>query len=130
LLGHARTQNGLSSFRAERGIKHQAPDAGHHDGPLTFKVRTAPSPEETADRDTDKRLLARRGVLETMRKARTALTRTEIEDRSTGAGRVYIRAEIAALIDEGAFVEHGIRKPDKGGRDAPLYVLAEGWRDA
>jgi hypothetical protein len=121
-------QWGGASYDVDFNIGRFDVEAGTHDGPITFKVRPSNSPDEIADRDADKRLLARRGVLATMRKARTALTRTEIEDRTTGAGKVYIRAEIAALIDDNALVEHGIRKPEKGGKEAPMYLLAKGSR--
>lgn len=122
-------QWGGASYDLDFNIGRFDVDNGTHDGPITFKVRPSNTPDEVSDRDLDKRLMARRGVLTTMRKARTALTRTEIEDRTTGAGKVYIRAEIAALIDEGGLVEHGIRKPDKGGKEAPMFVLAKAWGD-
>ena len=91
-------------------------------------MRAAGSGEAT-DRDASKRVTARRAVFDVMRKARRPLTRTEIKERATGAPNNYIAAEIALLVDEAQLVEHGIRKPDKGGKDAPLYVLAEGWGD-
>jgi hypothetical protein len=122
-------QWGGASYDLDFNIGRFDTDNGTHDGPITFKVRPSNTPDEVTDRDLDKRLQARRGVLTTMRKARTALTRTEIETRTTGAAKTYIRAEIAALIDEGGLIEHGIRKADKGGRDAPMYDLAKGWGD-
>ena len=64
-----------------------------------------------------------------MRQSRRPLTRTEIQDRSTGASKTHIRAEIEQLIDEGGLVEHGVKKSDKNGREVPLYVLAKGWGD-
>ncbi len=103
---------------------------GSHDGSITFRVWPGGSADEDrSDAEATKRLNARRAVFTTMRKARKPLTRTEIEERSTGASKAHIRAETAVLIDEGGLVEHGIRKPTQGGKEAPLYVLAQGWGD-
>ncbi len=122
-------QWGGGTFGVDFDIGRFDPDAGTHDGTITFNVR-AGGHDEPEDRDTSKRLAARRAVFDTMRKARTALSRTEIEERSTGASKAHIRAETAVLIDEGQLVEHGIRKPERGGKDAPLYVLSKGAEDA
>lgn len=118
-------QWGGGSYDVDFNIGRFDADAGTHDGPITFAVHTAGTTQARGvTDDARKRLAARTAVFTTMRKARTPLTKTEIEERSTGASKSHIRAELAVLIDEQQIVEHGIRKPEKGGRDAPLYVLA------
>jgi hypothetical protein len=122
-------QWGGGSWHIDWSIGRFDSESGSHDGAITFKVTPAATPS-AEDKDNGRRHLARRAVFSTMRKARKPLTRTAIEERSTGASKSHIRAEIAVLIDEGALTEHGIRKPEKGGHEVALYVLAEGWRDA
>lgn len=122
-------QWGGAEYDVDLDIGRFDADKGAHDGPITFNVASAMTTTTTVDGDDDKRLLARRAVFKTMRHARTALTRTEIEERSTGVAKTYIRAEIAVLIDDGGLVADGTRRPAQGGQETSLYVLAEGWRD-
>jgi hypothetical protein len=116
-------QWGGGSYEVDFNVGRFDPDAGHHDGPITFTVRTAGSTERDDDRESTKRVAARRSVFVTMRKARRPLTKTEIRERTTGASKGHIAAEIAAMIDEELLLEHGIRKSDKGGPKVPMYLL-------
>lgn len=122
-------QWGGASYELDLDIGRFDADTGSHDGPIRFKVRRAGGDTEQRDTEADKRLKARRAVFNAVRKSRRALTKTEIVERATGAPNTYIRAEIAALLDEGILVEHGIRKPEKGGKEAPMYVLETGAGD-
>lgn len=121
-------QWGGASYELDLDVGRFDADAGNHDGPIRFQVRRA-GQAERRDAEADKRVKARRAVFVTLRKSRRALTRTEIEERSTGASKAHIRAEIAVLIDEGQLAEHGIRKPERGGKEAPMYALADGVDD-
>jgi len=118
-------QWGGGSFHVDYDVGRFDPASGTHDGPITFAVH-APGAGTESDRDpdADKRIKGRRLVFETMRKARRPLTKTEIAERCAGVARTFLLAEIAALIDEGQIVEHGIRRPRKGGRETALYVLS------
>jgi hypothetical protein len=116
-------QWGGGSYDVDFDIGRFDADAGTHDGPISFKARPAGTAEQT-DADTAKRLAARRGLLKTMRQARTPLTRTEIKERTTGATNGHIAAELAVMIDQGLLIVAGARKPEKGGREAHLYRLA------
>jgi hypothetical protein len=116
-------QWGGGTYDIDFDIGHFDTETGSHDGAITFRVTKPGGNDEAIDRDVTKRLAARRAVIQTMRKARTALTRTEIEERTTGASKAHIRAEIVTLIDESILLERGVRKPTSGGHDAPLYVL-------
>jgi hypothetical protein len=121
-------QWGGANFDIDLSIGHLDPDTGTHDGAITFKV--APSGlGETNDKDATKRVEARRAITKTMKKARSPLTKREIEERTTGVANGYIRAEVAVMIDQALLVEHGIRKPEGGGHDAPLFHLSEGYGD-
>jgi hypothetical protein len=74
--------------------------------------------------DTNKRFAARRAVLETMRKAKAALSETEIIKRSTGVSDSYLRAEFLALVDDGVIVEHDVVRHPANGHRTSRYVLA------
>jgi AAA domain len=120
-------QWGGASYDIDLNIGSFDADNGTHDGPITFQVRRGGSTDETrADVETQRRLKARRAVFTTTRKSRRPLTRTEIEERSTGSSKAHIRAEIAVMIDEGLLLPKGTRKPERGGKEAPMYLLAEG----
>jgi hypothetical protein len=124
-------QWGGGTFEVDFNIGKFDPETGSHDGPIRFKVVPAGTEDEPTDKDAAKRVTARSAVLKTMRSARTALTRDAIAERTTGVTKIYIRAEIAVMIEQGLLVEHGIRKPEKGAHnDVPLYRLADEWRDA
>lgn len=117
-------QWGGGVYDIDLDIGHLDPDSGTHDGTITFKVAPAGSGEDS-DKDAGKRVEARRAITKTMKRARTPHTREEIKERTTGVSRNHIAAEIAVMIDQGFLIEHGIRKPDSGGRDAPMYRLSE-----
>lgn len=97
-------------------------------GGMTATVYAAASGDD-ADPDAVKRTRARQAVVATMSRSRQPLTRNEIVERTTGASNAHIRAEVAVLIDEARLVQHGIRKPEQGGREVDLYVLSEEARD-
>jgi hypothetical protein len=122
-------QWGGAAYDVDIDLGRFDPDEGTHDGAIKFNIRTAAGPENV-DKDAALRVKARAAVMKTLKAARTPLTRTEIKDRSTGASKAHIIAEIDTMIDQELLVAHGIRKPDKGGREAPLYMLVEEWRNA
>ena len=122
-------QWGGASYELDLDIGRFDADTGSHDGAIKFNVRRAGGGDERSDAETAKRLKARRAVFTAMRKSRKPLTKAEIAERSTGAPNTYIRAEIAALIDERQLDEVGTRKPEHGGKEAPTYELSEGADD-
>jgi hypothetical protein len=122
-------QWGGAAFEVDFDLGRFDSELERYDEPIRFHVSAAHS-GELIDQDAAKRVKARKAVMETMRRAQRPLTRTEIEERTIGTAKTVIRAEVAVMIDQGELVEHGVRKPEKGGRATPLYVLAETWSDA
>jgi hypothetical protein len=118
-------QWGSAQYDVDLSIGTFNEQLGTHDGVITFNVMGQTQQEQPSNQDTEKRLIAHRAIIQTMRNAKQALNITEMVGRSTGIQDKYLKAMALAMIDDGVLVEDRREKPSRGGKVIVYYTLTK-----
>ncbi len=114
-------QWGGTSLHVDVGLGHFDPDLGAHDGDITFSVRPAGHDDQGDGDDVDQRTAVE--VLRVLRRARKAVTRTDVVQRAK-ARDTDVRRVLSEMIDDGRVIETPGIYTDAAGRAQRRVVLA------